>query len=430
MRADVKERIAMIERGEVPKGYKKDNNYVIPMNWAYMNLEKIVTSSDYGTSESTNDVDGIPVLRMGNLADGKIYTKDLVYLNLTEEEIERYRLNKGDILFNRTNSYDLVGKVALFALDGDYTFASYLVRLVINKNIADPAYVNFFMNLESSQRKIRDFATKGVQQVNVNPTVLKKYFMILVPSIQEQEQIKSIIQHWDRAIELKEKLLEQKKLQKRGLMERLLTGKARLPGFSGEWRKIKLRDVVERVTRRNDVGNTDVLTISAQRGLVSQMDYFNRSVASETLDNYFLLKKGEFAYNKSYSNGYPMGAIKRLNGYSEGVVTTLYICFKLRDDTTNSDFFEQYFEAGLLNKALMKITQEGARAHGLLNIAVSDFFEISICIPPKFEQEAIAAILVCSDLAIQKLEQEIAQLKAQKKGLMQLLLTGKVRVPC
>ena len=191
-----------------------------------------------------------------------------------------------------------------------------------------------------------------------------------------------------------------------------------------------MRDVVERVTRRNDAINTNVLTISAQRGLISQTDYFNRSVASETLDNYFLLKEGEFAYNKSYSNGYPMGAIKRLNGYSEGVVTTLYICFKLRDDTSNSDFFEQYFEAGLLNKALMKITQEGARAHGLLNIAVSDFFEMSICIPPKLEQEAIADLLVCSDSVIQKNEQEIYQLKAQKKGLMQLLLTGKVRVPC
>ena len=421
MRVDVKERIAMIERGEVPKGYKKDNNYVIPMNWAYMNLEKIVTSSDYGTSESTNDVDGIPVLRMGNLADGKIYTKDLVYLNLTEEEIERYRLNKGDILFNRTNSYDLVGKVALFALDGDYTFASYLVRLVINKNIADPAYVNFFMNLESSQRKIRDFATKGVQQVNVNPTVLKKYFMILVPSIQEQEQIKSIIQHWDRAIELKEKLLEQKRLQKKGLMERLLTGKVRLPGFKDEWKYLKAGAIFSNSSNKKHGGIGEVLSSMQDRGIVprSQVD-IDIKYDIDSVKSYIQVKTGDFVISlRSFQGGI------EYSDY-EGLISPAYTVLKNKIDI-DAAFYKELF------KSVNFIRRLNSVIYGIRDgkqIGYDDFSTLKLPYPPQEEQRTIAKVFKVANDEMTLLQSEINQLKNQKKGLMQLLLTGKVRVPC
>ena len=421
MRVDVKERIAMIERGEVPKGYKKDNNYVIPMNWAYMNLEKIVTSSDYGTSESTNDVDGIPVLRMGNLADGKIYTKDLVYLNLTEEEIERYRLNKGDILFNRTNSYDLVGKVALFALDGDYTFASYLVRLVINKNIADPAYVNFFMNLESSQRKIRDFATKGVQQVNVNPTVLKKYFMILVPSIQEQEQIKSIIQHWDRAIELKEKLLEQKRLQKKGLMERLLTGKVRLPGFKDEWKYLKAGAIFSNSSNKKHGGIGEVLSSMQDRGIVprSQVD-IDIKYDIDSVKSYIQVNTGDFVISlRSFQGGI------EYSDY-EGLISPAYTVLKNKIDI-DAAFYKELF------KSVNFIRRLNSVIYGIRDgkqIGYDDFSTLKLPYPPQEEQRTIAKVFKVANDEMTLLQSEINQLKNQKKGLMQLLLTGKVRVPC
>ena len=421
MRADIKKRIAMIVRGEVPKGYKKDNNYVIPMNWAYMNLEKIVTSSDYGTSESTNDVDGIPVLRMGNLADGKIYTKDLVYLNLTEEEIERYRLNKGDILFNRTNSYDLVGKVALFALDGDYTFASYLVRLVINKNIADPAYVNFFMNLESSQRKIRDFATKGVQQVNVNPTVLKKYFMILVPSIQEQEQIKSIIQHWDRAIELKEKLLEQKRLQKKGLMERLLTGKVRLPGFKDEWKYLKAGAIFSNSSNKKHGGIGEVLSSMQDRGIVprSQVD-IDIKYDIDSVKSYKQVNTGDFVISlRSFQGGI------EYSDY-EGLISPAYTVLKNKIDI-DAAFYKELF------KSVNFIRRLNSVIYGIRDgkqIGYDDFSTLKLPYPPQEEQRTIAKVFKVANDEMTLLQSEINQLKNQKKGLMQLLLTGKVRVPC
>jgi len=176
-------------------------------------------------------------------------------------------------------------------------------------------------------------------------------------------------------------------------------------------------------------GNTTVVTISAQRGFIRQTDFFNKSVASEITDNYFLVEKGEFCYNKSYSNGYPWGATKRLKDFEKAVVTTLYICFGIKDNKkANPEYFEQYFGANLLDKGLTKIAHEGGRAHGLLNVTPSDFFSLKVIIPSFEEQFAIAIVLKAADNEIELLKTKLEKFKEQKKGLMQVLLTGKKRL--
>ena len=192
---------------------------------------------------------------------------------------------------------------------------------------------------------------------------------------------------------------------------------------------MELSDLFDRVTRRNEEGNTTVVTISAQYGFVNQTDFFNKIVASERLDNYFLVERGEFCYNKSYSNGYPWGAIKRLNDFDKGVVTTLYICFGIKEKKKASpEFFEQYFEANILDKGLTRIAHEGGRAHGLLNVTPSDFFSLRVFAPVIEEQTAIAKVLQVADTEITLLKAKTDKLKEQKRGLMQQLLTGKKRL--
>ncbi|WP_323592348.1 restriction endonuclease subunit S [Aliarcobacter butzleri] len=193
-----------------------------------------------------------------------------------------------------------------------------------------------------------------------------------------------------------------------------------------DWEVKTFQSIFERVTRKNTVNNQNVLTISAQHGLVNQEDFFNKSVSSEDLSGYILLNKGEFAYNKSYSNGYPMGAIKRLKKYDQGVVSSLYIYFKaIKDDP---EFYEHYFEAGLLNREIYKIAQEGARNHGLLNMSVIEFFkDLHVAKPPKIEQQKIAQILTTWDETIVKQEKLIKEKEQLKKGLIQKLLSGEVR---
>lgn len=266
----------------------------------------------------------------------------------------------------------------------------------------------------------------GTAQPKLNKEVCKN-ILIKVPSIKEQEKIAEILSTWDSAIEKQEKLIEKKKEFKKGLMQRLLSGEVRFKEFTEDWAIVSLGNVFERVTQKNDAECTNVLTISAQNGLVNQEDYFNKSVSSKDLSGYYLLKKGDFAYNKSYSNGYPLGAIKRLNNYDEGVVSPLYICFRAKEKISTC-FYEQYFESGFLNKEIFKIAQEGARNHGLLNVSVTEFFkDIKIPKPSLEEQNKIAEVLIEADKEIELLQKELEALKLQKKGLMQRLLTGEVR---
>lgn len=196
-----------------------------------------------------------------------------------------------------------------------------------------------------------------------------------------------------------------------------------------EWEEERFKDKFSRLTRKNTEDNSNVLTISAQFGLINQESFFNKSIASENTTNYFLLRKGEYAYNKSYSNGYPYGALKRLEKYESGIVSPLYICFSATEENKCPEFYIQYFEAGKMNPEIKAIAQEGARNHGLLNISVDDFFNAFIIVPSLPEQEKIAAILQTEDKVIALKEKLLEEKKKQQKYLMQQLLTGEKRLP-
>ena len=198
----------------------------------------------------------------------------------------------------------------------------------------------------------------------------------------------------------------------------------RFPEFKGEWERKKLGEVAERIITKNKENITNVLTISAQFGLISQLEFFNKSVSAKDVSGYYLLNKNDFAYNKSYSNGYPMGAIKRLTRYENGVVSTLYICFRF-SDKIDSCFAEQYFETGNQNIEIEKVAQEGARNHGLLNIGLTDFFGINLNHPTLPEQKRIASFFTVIDKKVAELKQKKNLLEQYKKrGNAKTLFAG------
>ena len=168
------------------------------------------------------------------------------------------------------------------------------------------------------------------------------------------------------------------------------------------YKKYNLYEFATRVTRKNkdNVSNLP-LTISAQYGLVDQVSFFNKTVASKDMSGYYLLKNGEFAYNKSYSNDYPWGAIKRLDLYDMGCLSTLYICFKTNDNIVNSNYLVHYFESSKWHKQVADIAGEGARNHGLLNIVVNDFFNTKHAVPTIENQIKIAGFLDLIEKRIQ-----------------------------
>lgn len=200
----------------------------------------------------------------------------------------------------------------------------------------------------------------------------------------------------------------------------------RFKEFEGHWESKHLSQFTERVTRKNKNCETELpLTISALDGLIDQREYFNRQVASKDMSGYYLLKRGEFAYNKSYSNGFPFGSIKRLNKYEKGALSTLYICFNSKN--IDSDFLEIYFDTDKWHKEVYMIALEGARNHGLLNIPIDEFLNTLHKIPSQQEQEKIAKFLNKVDELISEQAAKVTALENQKKGLMQKLFSQTLR---
>ena len=170
----------------------------------------------------------------------------------------------------------------------------------------------------------------------------------------------------------------------------------RFKGFTDTWEQRKLGELVDRVVRKNTNNESTLpLTISAQYGLVDQITYFNNRVASRDVGNYYLVLNGEFAYNKSTSDGYPFGAIKRLDLYEKGVLSTLYIVFTpKKEHQIDSDFLTVFFDTDRWHKGVAERAAEGARNHGLLNISAEDFFDIDLSVPKDVaEQKQIGAFI-------------------------------------
>lgn len=412
-------------QNENRKGYKQTKLGWIPEEWKVVRLKEIATVGN-GTTPSRKNDDYWNNGTIPWLPTSKVNEREILFANefITDKALKETSLKilpANTVLVGMVGQGKTRGMTAITKLPAtiNQNFA-----YIISNDILNPVFL--FHKLSFDYKRLRG-AGRGGGKESLNCSIIKNY-SIPLPPLPEQQKIASVLATWDKAIRLQEQLIEAKETQKKGLMQRLLTGQVRLKGFSGDWEEVKLRDITKRVTKRNKILNDNVVTISAQKGFVRQEEFFNKRVASSTLSNYYLVDKGDFCYNKSYSNGYPMGAFKRLDSFENAVVTTLYICFRLKDIKVDSDFILNYFEGGRMIQGLMKIAHEGGRAHGLLNIGLKDFFDLSLYVPTLKEQKAIAAILVKADEEINLLKQKLVELKQQKKGLMQQLLTGTIRM--
>ena len=204
--------------------------------------------------------------------------------------------------------------------------------------------------------------------------------------------------------------------------------KLRFPGFDEPWKAEKLSDFAERVTRKNTNNETSLpLTISSKGGLVDQISYFNKTVASKDMSGYYLLKNGEYAYNKSYSVGYDFGSVKRLDRYDMGALSTLYICFALKKH--DSDFIKAYFDSLKWYREIYMISAEGARNHGLLNVPTDEFFDTKHYIPQDLaEQRKIADFMIALERRIEAQQSLVDSLKKYKRGLLHDVLSEKIKI--
>ena len=394
----------------------------LPSGWKVVRLGEICDFyKGKGISKDDISENGIFCIRYGELYTTYSEKIDKIYSKTNLNPSELFLSKCDDIIIpcSGETAQDIAKASCVLlddiALGGD---------LNVLRTCQNGIFLSYYLNV-IAKKDIAKIA-QGVSIVHLYASELKN-LKIKIPPLDKQEKIAEILSTWDEAINLTINLIESKKQFKKALMQNLLTAKIRFLQFKDEWKIIRLKKISSRVTRRNQNNRCqNVLTISAQSGLINQTDFFNKQVASKDLSNYILLKKGEFAYNKSYSAGYSFGAFKRLKFYEEGVASPLYIYFKFNDDVC-SDFFEFYFDAGQANRQIKDIVQEGARNHGLLNLSIDDFFNIKIRMPNLKEQQKIAEVLTACDDEINLLNLKLENLKKQKQGLMQNLLSGKLK---
>ena len=350
------------------------------------------------------------VLRVGNFnTNSKWY-----YSNLELEE-NKY-VNKGDLLYLWATNF---GPEIWTEEKAIYHY--HIWKLEFDRTEINQDYLNIW--LESDKNKIQQ-NTNGSTMVHITKTMMEERGISL-PNFDEQSAIGSLFRTLDELLASYKDNLTNYQSLKATMLSKMFpkagqtVPEIRLDGFEGEWVEKRLKDISKRVTRKNnDLVSERALTISAQFGLIDQEEFFQKKIASKDVSGYYLIKKGEFAYNKSYSTGYPLGAIKRLDKYENGVLSTLYIIFKAVD--VDSDYLAHYYESDKWHREVSMCAAEGARNHGLLNIAPVDFFNTRLVVPKELEeQRAIGAYFSNLDNLINSHQEKISQLETLKKKLLQ-----------
>lgn len=364
---------------------------------------------------------GVMLIRSQNVRNGFLDLTDVAYIS---SEVNQTMLGStlkfNDLLLNITGAS--IGRCCKYnkTQQGNVNQHVCVLRIENQEDIL-PDFVLCYLLSDLIQNQI-DLEQSGGSREGLNFQQVGN-LEIKLPAKNEQQKISDFLSTIDSIIVSQKEELAAWEQRKKGIMQKLFSQEVRFKADDGsefpEWEEKRLGEISNRVTRKNLNCETNVpLTISGSYGLIDQRLFFNKIVAAEDLSKYYLLKKGEFAYNRSSSNGYEYGAIKRLTNHDQGAVSTLYLCFSV-DDDVNDDYLTWYFESGRWHKYAQTVCAEGARNHGLLNISANEFFNLPVKLPSLPEQKKIADCLSSIDEVIKKEKEELEKWQELKKGLLQ-----------
>lgn len=377
-----------------------------------------------GSGYSKSDIckEGTPVILYG-----RMYTK---YQSVFDE-IDTFVNPKDNSVVSKGGEVIIPGSgessedisLAAMVKNGGVILGGDLNILKFNQKVNDPAFMSMAITYSPTRAELSSYS-QGKTVVHLRNSEIAKG-TIRYPDISEQNTIVNYVLSLDAQISASTSRLASLKQMKAASLQAMFpqeggtVPKVRFKGFEGEWKKVKLNTFAKRIMRKNsNLESSLALTIASAHGLVSQAEYFNNLVVGSNIQNYYLLKKGEFAYNKSYSNGYPFGSVKRLDRYEQGILSTLYIVFSI-DDSVSSDYITHFFDTTLWHKEIAERAEEGARNHGLLNIATRDFFDIYIWMPDSVkEQQSIASFFTSLDRQIALHTQRLEKLKQIKAACL------------
>ena len=428
MTPEIKQRIEQIRQGEVPEGYQKTNVGIIPSEWKIRALSQLMHFKNGINADKSKFGKGTRLISVCDLLkDSPIYYDTIIgMVDISDAQQKEFSVTYGDILFQRSSeNYEDAGTSNVY-LDhtSTATFSGFIIR---GKKIADynPVYLNALLRTSKIRKSIVRLAA-GAQHINIGQDSLASVKVPFANDL-EQQKIATILTTQDRVIELKEKRLAEKQRQKKHLMQQLLTGKKRLPGFSGEWKNIKLCEVLSEREEKNVEQNLRICSVAVQKGVVDQVEHLGRRYAANDTSNYSVAHYGDIIYTKSPTGDFMYGIVKQNLLQETVAVSPLYGVFT--PVTFGLGYFlHTYFQSAICARNyLLPIVQKGAK--NTINITNDTFISSKLYLPLDVEeQKAIADTFIAADREIDLLRQDIEQEKQKKKALMQLLLTGIVRV--
>ncbi len=397
-------------------------NSTIPSDWEVKRLgECCLIKGEYGINAAAVEYsEQLPTyIRITDIDDDGNYSA-IKKASVDDENSSNFILAKGDIVFARTGA--TVGKAYLYnESDGKLVFAGFLIRFRPNENILLTEHLKNFTSTKPYWDWVKTISMRSGQPgINAEEYGSLK---IPLPPLPEQVAIAHILGLVDTAINKNNLLLEKKMLQKKWLMQNLLTGKKRLKGFSGKWKNLHIHEIAKEVSIKNkEDKQLTVLSCTKYDGLVPSLEYFGRKIFADDVSTYKIVPKNHFAYATNHIEEGSIGYQQKLD---EALISPMYTVFKTNSSINDSFFYK-------LLKSHRLIYQYNERMEGSIDrrggLRWDAFSIIKVGIPPIEEQNAISSVIEFADKEIELLKTKTEKLKAQKKGLMQQLLTGKIRV--
>lgn len=402
-----------------------------PDGWETRSIGSLLSSCDYGISTSlSSDPIGVPVLRMGNIKDDKLDLTSLKYADLSAEDPDKVLLRPGDILFNRTNSRDLVGKVALVTSNQPLGFASYLLRLRTNHSVTCE-WLWIRMASPDFQQKLREIATPGVSQSNINPTRMRE-LVVSVPPLFEQEKIAAILGSVGDAIQATQAVIDQTRMVRSGLLQRLLTRgightqfrQTEIGEMPSSWRVLPVGSIAARVRQPVDAladqSYREIGIRSHGKGIFHKPVVQGQQLGDKSV---FQVEPGCLVVNIVFAWE---GAVAATSDAEQGMIASHRFPMYRPDPSVDLRWLTLFFKSSRGIQALGSASPGGAGRNRTLN--QKDFLRLLVPVPSVSEQLQVSEIIESVDASLKEYADRLDTLVAIKHGLMQNLLTGRTRV--
>lgn len=418
------------EKDNIPVGYKNSILGIIPQEWEVKILGDLLLRCANGLTYDVSTTCGIPVTRIETISTGEINYAKVGYIP-NGSGYEAFKMQKGDILYSHINSLSQIGKVAYYNGDKEIYHGMNLLLLRADDHI-DKQYLYYTLLTEYMRHVAQIIAKPAVNQASISTSDLKRV-KIAVPPLAEQRKIAEVLSVWDKAIEKQTQLIEKLALRKRGLIQRLLSAKLRLPGFSEHWQEVKLGEIGDTYNGLFGKNKDDFEHGNAQ--FIPYINVFSNEridinnlccVQIESKEQQNTVKYGDIFFTVSSETPNEVGMASVLLEHLDNTYLNSF-CFgyRLHDFSTLNPFFAAYlFRTEHFRNYMSSLAQGSTR----FNISKKEIMKLKIDLPTIEEQTAIAEVLTAADREIELAKEMLERLRCQKRGLMQQLLTGKKRV--